>query len=187
MDMYTRMDNGVKARADGAGDAWAQSHRTLGRDFHMHDIDVLFGLVAFGQNTGERLFLEYVPDNYQNRTSVIRKFAAVAMFDRKASTKAAFSQQNALSTAQYLWQCRTLGEGGNQPLMPKFFFVIGKQTPPWEMIEIDIYTGERTGVEELIFMKSQAEWQRVWDALGLTSLRNELRQWVDPQGAQGRR
>ena len=61
--MYERHSNGVKVRADGCGDAWAQAHRKLGPTFNMQDIDALFGIMAFGQNTGDKLFLEYVPDN----------------------------------------------------------------------------------------------------------------------------
>jgi len=88
--MYERHSNGVKVRADGCGDAWAKAHRRLGPTFNMQDIDALFGIMAFGQNTGDKLFLEYVPDDYQNRGKAVRDFRVIAMFDRKSSRQAAF-------------------------------------------------------------------------------------------------
>jgi hypothetical protein len=44
----------------------------------------------------------------------------VALFDRKASVEAARDARNALSTALYLYLCRTLGAG--QPRPPRFFW-----------------------------------------------------------------
>jgi len=88
--MYERHSNGVRVRADGCGDAWAQAHRKLGPTFNMQDIDALFGIMAFGQNTGDKLFLEYVPDDYRNRGKAVRDFRVIAMFDRKSSRQATF-------------------------------------------------------------------------------------------------
>lgn len=170
------LHNGVKERADGAGDAWAREHREMGQTYNMMDLDAVFGTVFFGQNTGEKLFMEYIPDNYQNRVNKIRHFALVAMFDRKASRNAALCPQNNLSTAVYLWLCRELSE--KQPTPPKFFYVIGGQVPPWVMVEVDIFTGELTGHESVI--ENSQDWHRVWQILGLKKLRAQLRGWVDP-------
>jgi len=104
--VYDRDQRGVKTRYDGGGDAWAEAHRNLGTSFNMQDLDALFGFVAFGVNGAEKLFLEYQPDDYKNRKQIIRRFAAVAMFDRKNSIKTAFNKNNLVSTANYLWQCR---------------------------------------------------------------------------------
>jgi hypothetical protein len=172
------LSNGVKARRDGAGDEWAKQHRSLGPTYNMQDMDALFGVTAFGQNTGERLFLEYVPDNYQNRTSVIRNFGVVAMFDRKQSEPYAFSRSNAVSTAFYLYQCRIHAKVQPNGLTPKFFFVIGGQSPPWKMIEIDIFSGKKTGLEAVI-CDGERDWKRVWTTLGLHQLRQEIRRWID--------
>lgn len=172
-DRYQRDRNGVRYRADGKGDAWAIAHRSLGTGHQMHDVDALFGCHAFGMNTGEKLFLEYEPDHYENRSKVIRNFAVVAMFDRKTSEVAAFSSENRLSRALYLWQCRTFAT--RQSVQPKFFIVVGNQMPPWKMIELDIWTGERTGDPTLVNAQNFAE---VWDALGLSGLRLELRKWI---------
>ena len=173
--MYQYDDIGVRIRNDNAGDEWATAHRSLGPTFNMHDIDALVGFMAFGQNTGEKLFLEYVPDAWNNRSKLIRNFAAVAMFDRKATEATAFSEHNRLSVAYYLWLCRCVG--GSQPLPPKFFFVVGGKSPPWTMIELDISTGERTGVRQEI--TSTRDWRPLWDAVGLSKIRNQLRAFVE--------
>jgi len=168
------MANGVRRRVDGLGDGWAGAHRELGRGYHMSDVDALFGIEAFGHNTGERLFLEYEPDNYQNRMNRIRDFAVVGMFDRKTTLEAAYDDGNKLSLAFYLWTCRKLAAG--QPKPPRFYFVIGGQEAPWTMIEHDIHTGEETGDRAVI--RSAGDFRTVWQALGLSSLRDELRAWV---------
>lgn len=165
------LNNGARARIDGGGDAWADEHRHgLGMSFLMSDLDAIFGTVVFGQNTGDRLFIEYVPDDYVNRFKAVREFGLVAMFDRKRSINAAFDQRNKLSTAVYLWICRKLGSG--QAKRPKFFFVIGDQVPPWQMVEIDIMNGEPTGVEATI--TNREDWVSIWEHLGLASLRREI-------------
>lgn len=170
---YSRMDNGVKIRNDGKGDAWARAHRGLGTGFQMHDIDATFGLQVFGANTGEKLFLEYEPDNYENRLKEIRRFAAVALFDRKSTEDAAFGSQNILSRGFYLWQCRVFSTV--QPIPPRFFMVIGGQTAPWHMHELDIQTGNHLGDPSTVDATS---FRQVWEQLGLTQLHRELRNWI---------
>jgi hypothetical protein len=172
-----RSENGVKERADGKGDAWADSHRQLGATYNMSDLDAVMGVTAFAQNTGEKLFLEYVPDNYANRGKQIRSFAAVAMFDRKLSEHAI--QYSDVSTSLYLWICRTLGE--KQPVPPKFFYIIGGQAPPWRMIELDIETGEQIGQQHEMTKDNSIEWKNLWVATGLHALREECRRFIDPK------
>ena len=172
--------NGVRLRMDGKGDGWAQAHRDeLGQTFNMSDMDGLVGLVGFAANTGDRLFMEYVPDNYANKGKTIRRFAVVALFDRKSSREFALSDSNAVSLAFYLDLCRRLGQTQAKP--PKFFLIIGRQEPPWEMVELDITTGQV--VSE--FTLQQGRWKVFWQAVGLVALRNELRTWIDPPGSNG--
>ena len=172
---------GVKPRFDGQGDGWAAAHRSLGPTFNMSDVDGVVGMMGFASNTGERLFLEYVPDNYKNRQSRIRKFATVAMFDRKSSEHYANSDSNALAAAFYLDLCRRLAT--TQPKPPRFFYVIGQDQPPWEMIEIDINTAAEIGRVH----QDGKNWRQVWEAVGLVALRNELCLWIDPRtGNYGR-
>lgn len=160
---------GVKTRVDGNGDAWANCHRDkLGNQFLMQDVDCLFGAMAFGHNTAERLFMEYVPDHYQNRTRAIRKFGVVALFDRKLTENAAMHNRNIVSQALYLWICRTLA--GQQSISPKFFYVCGNNKPPWRMMEIDINTGEK---RETVTLQTE-NWQQIWHTLGLTKIRAEI-------------
>ncbi|MES9985894.1 MAG: hypothetical protein ABW115_21035, partial [Candidatus Thiodiazotropha sp. 6PLUC6] len=64
-----------------------------------------------------------------------------------------------------------------QPLKPMFFYVIGGQQPPWEMIELDIETGDIKG-QYTIQSKQQEEWRTLWDRIGLSSLRSALREWI---------
>ena len=175
--MYRRDNAGVKVRADNKGDPWASAHRSLGPGFNMQDLDALFGYMAFGQNTGERLFLEYVPDNYVNRYNSVRNFGVVALFDRKASFAAMEHEENTVSKAFYLWLCRALGQC--QPVAPKFFYVIGQDSPPWIIIEIALDTGLPTGKEATLL--SSSNWLPVWTVLGLVEHRDLIRQWIDPQ------
>lgn len=175
---YSRAENGVRHRVDGGGDAWAAVHRDLGTRFLMQDVDALFGCSVFGSNTGDRLFLEHVPDAYKHRNNEIRNFAVVAMFDRKTTFENAFSKNNLLSFGLYLWQCRTFAS--KQPIAPKFFFVIGGQEPPWAMQEINITTGDV--INQPIEVDAQS-FDVVWQTLGLKDMRNELRRWVEREGA----
>lgn len=173
-DQSERLLNGSKARWDGKGDAWANAHRAeLGSGCFMQDVDACFGTMVFGQNTGERLFLEYVPDDYVNRTKTIRDFAIVAFFDRKASIEAAYANKNLVSRALYVWLCRVLSQ--YQPIAPRFFYVVGGQIPPWRMIEIDILSDEKT---EHPPIEKVTDWKRLWAALGLSELRDALARWV---------
>ncbi|MBF0436932.1 MAG: hypothetical protein HQL77_16385 [Magnetococcales bacterium] len=169
------LNNGARSRVDARGDAWANEHRHgLGMSFLMMDIDAIFGMVAFGQNTSDQLFIEFVPDNYVNRLKSVRMFGLVAMFDRKSSENAAFDDRNRISTAVYLWICRSLGKF--QDHKPKFFYVIGGQNPPWRMVELNIETGEATGSEAVITTRD--DWPNVWNFLGLSSLRREIARWI---------
>lgn len=171
---YLRDNNGVKVRGDCGGDAWADAHRTaLGKGFYIQDVDAMFAASFFGMNTGEKLFLEYEPDHYENHGRLVRSFAVVAAFDRKANERAAFSSHNAVSTSLYLYQCRLYSL--HQPEPARFFYVIGGQHPPWRMIELDINSGDRCGTEVSV---DGRDWGRVWNALGLTRLRKELRQYI---------
>ncbi len=165
-------NTGVKPRFDGKGDAWANAHRQLGSTYNMQDVDALFGFHAFGHNTGERLFLEYIPDDYANRGRTIRKFKVVAMFDRKTSIHAAIGYNNSVSLAFYLWLCRTLGNA--QGTEPKFFFVIGGQSPPWQMIGVNIHTGQLTSEREVFTSGEGVEFHRLWARLGLSDIRDAL-------------
>ena len=167
-----RLENGVRARADGKGDPWSEAHRReLGSEYHMQDVDCLFGLTVFGHNTAERLFLEYAPDSWVNRVSKIRRFGVVALFDRKRSDGWAFSDANTLSTAFYLEICRRLGS--EQPIAPRFFYVVGGDTPPWTLYELSITTGEQVGEPVVI-----DDWRKVWRALGLEDARRVVTEWA---------
>lgn len=163
---------GVKIRADGQGDGWANQHRELGQTFNMQDLDGFFGLYVFAKNSANSLFLEYAPDRIENREKVIRRFAVVALFDRKKTEDAALSDMNIVSTAFYLWTCRQIGD--RQPIAPRFFYVIGDDNPPWTMIELNIASGERLGC----YLLTGYNWRDVWEVAGLRKIRDELRRWV---------
>lgn len=181
-DNIDRNGNGVKVRKDGRGDAWSNEHRiALGNKFFMQDLDALFGQITFGHNTGERLFLEYVPDDYENRFNVIRDMAFIATFDRKSTEGAAFASENVVSTAVYLNLCRQISD--RQPRQMKFFYVIGKAAP-WRMIEIDIYSGER--LPELPPIKNKDDWRRVWENTDLIEARDFLSKWLHSQSRQAK-
>lgn len=164
----------VKPRFDGSGDAWAKAHRDeLGNAFLMTDLDAVIGVTAFAQNTGDRLFLEYVPDDYANRTKRIRTFGVVSFFDRKSSLSIARDSRNNLCTAIYLHLARAVS--AHQPKPARFFWIIGGSEPPWTMVEVDIETGEEVGPQVTV---SSGHWENVWRQLGLIDLRSELYRWA---------
>lgn len=176
-DKTPRLQNGVKVRVDGNGDGWSNAHRGLGNNIFMQDVDASFGFMTFGHNTGESLFLEFVPDDYRkNRDRVIRNFGVVAMFDRKRTEAKAFDNSSVLSRAVYLWQCRVFS--ANQPVQAKFYYVIGSNEPPWKMIELDIETGDRIGIDRVIGSTGSVEWTELWQELGLFNIRREIGRWL---------
>ena len=171
--IYQRDPNGVRNRIDGKGDPWANQHRSqLGPTFNMTDVDGMIGLVAFASNTANKIFVEYVPDSYANHNNTIREFATVAMFDRKSSKSHAFSESNRVSLAWHLNTCRQLAK--TQPKPPKFFLVIGQDSPPWTLIELNINDASQVATLNL----TAANWKTIWEAVGLIALRSELRSWI---------
>jgi hypothetical protein len=148
----------------------------------MQAVDCMFGFTAFGSNTADRLFLEYAPDGTAADKLVkrVRTHGFVAMFDRKCSEGKAFDPSNYLSLSVYLDACRALSE--RQGTNVRFFFVIGGNEPPWTMIEVDRFTGERTGSPvEIRASRSDPrnpEWETVWRELGLTKEREAALAWA---------
>jgi len=138
----------------------------------MQDLDGFFGWMAFGANTGEKIFSEYVPDSWDHRWNYFREFALVGLFDRKTTAQYAFSDDNRVSTAHYLWICRSLSK--LQPIAAKFFFVIGQHAAPWEMIELNINTGD----EIKRYVLYDANWKEIWNACGLKQIRDDLMKWI---------
>lgn len=178
-DPSDRQDNGVKVRADGKGDGWANEHREeLGHHFYMQDVDCAFGVMGFGHNTADALFLEFVPDDYRNRQKAIRTFGVVGFFDRKSSFGACTSTRNLLSKGVYLHMARCVAH--QQSVAPKFFYVVGDNNPPWYMREVDIYTGEWAAPAVEV---TSGEWKKVWEQLGLLELRNEISKSLMIHGA----
>lgn len=180
MGPYERRRNGVVRRGDGAGDAWANGHRNAPRSWYMNDIDALFGTMAFGINGGDTVFVEFEPDSPRNKGKAIRKFGLVALFDRKNSNWAA--HQSDVSLGLYLDICRAFRDRG-QPFPPRFFYVIGGQEPPWDLVEVCISSGTRKPPAVIMTDTSRAEWERVWRALGLVESRDAIRAWMNRWGA----
>lgn len=170
--MNDYLTNGVKARKDGQGDLWAAQHReALGPGFNMQDMDGFFGQVAFAANTGDKLFLEYVPDDYVNRVKFFRRFAVVAFFDRKSTMDWAMNERNRVSMAFYMWICRMIGE--HQPIPCRFFIVTGGEGR-WMMSELNTADGQVIGESRIEGMN----WKAIWQTTGLTTAREQLRKWV---------
>lgn len=188
-DGGTRTHNvhGVKRRMDKRGDAWATAHRCL-PTIHMMDLDGIFGHMVFASNTGNRLFMEYVPDKYKNRGSRIRRFALVSLFDRKRTFEAATAYDNSVSLAFYLFLCRVFAY---QPVRPRFFIVVGSEIyPPWSMHEVNIDTGNLTEEPCAVLPSNERPlWEAVWDKVGLFAARRQLQSWIESEpkgvGEQG--
>ena len=169
-DQSPRMTNGVKIRRDGGGDSWALRHREeLGNYFYMQDLDFMMGMVSFAQNTEDSLFVEFVPDNYRNVDNIVRNFGVVGMFDRKQSFDACNSSRNMLSKSFYMHLCRSIAQTQAEP--PKFLYVAGGDSPPWQLREVDILTGQWAGDPVTV---SDGDWSEAWRKLGLLELRNKL-------------
>ena len=169
-----RLDNGVRARMDGKGDPWAKAHRDeLGGGFNMSDIDVAFGIEAFGMNTGDRLFLEYATDTAETIEDAVRRFGYVALFERKISETAAMASRGRHGCALYMDLCRKLSR--TQPVSVRFFYVFGGNMPPWTMKEVDVKTGEIVGKPITI---ETGSWKQLWSAIGLSRARAEVTKWV---------
>ena len=141
----------------------------------MQDVDASIGIQAFAQNSGERLFLEYAPDAWEKRASRIRTFGVIAMFDRKRSFEA-IVKTPAISTAFYLYLCRSLGDANPGRRPARFFYVVGGDAPPWTMIELSTTTGDEIG--ERVTIASSTDWRTVWNAVGLRQVRDEFTAWL---------
>jgi len=171
--MNARLGNGVRRRVDQLGDPWANQHREeLGAAYHMQDLDAMMAIQVMAANTGERFFLEYVPDAWANRLKAVREFALVALFDRKRTEAVALGHGSLVSRQFYLWLARL--HAGVQARPPKFFYVIGADSPPWTLLELDITTGQECGRHVL----HGANWPQVWEAAGLVELRRQLQRWL---------
>lgn len=172
-------NNGVKpwGTEKERSNQWALAHRSkTPKNFYMNDIDAFFGKMWFQKNSGYKLFAEYIPDD--NYGEVIKKFALISLFDIKETKKAmeyALHGPNPISTAFYLYLARVIGK--NQKYDPKFFFVIGKEGP-WELIEINIHTGNKTG-KSAIISENDVNWVSQYKDLGLLELQQNLYQWFN--------
>jgi len=174
-----RQENGVRRRMDGGGEPWSNDHRDcLGNDFHMQDIDALYGMVQFAKNASEKLFAEYVPDDYENRNEFAREFGLVALFDIKRTRGAAQSARLALSTKWYAWLARVVTF--YQEVAPKFFFVID-EGESYHYLESDIWTGDI--VAERTVPKTAKSWIGCWDELGLVDIRQQLKTLIRNRAA----
>ena len=171
--MSLRHTSGSKVRVDGGGDGWAGQHRTeLGRGNFMQDLDVFAGTLSFATNGQDRVFAEYAPDSYVNARDTVRDFALVALFDRKSTRSAAMSNGNRLSLGFYLSVCRTYA--AKQPTFPPHFYFVCGKSQPWEMIKIDIDTGD----ELETYNYSERDWKQVWAESGLKAGRGILSEWI---------
>ena len=171
MEEYT--DRGVRRRVLLGGDAWAQWHRDhVPISCWMVDLDCVVGTVYFARNYENALFAEIACD--QHREKLRREFAIVAVFERKATEDAAFAPQAVVSCAFQLHLCRVYANWQPSKFPPRFFYVIGNAAP-WTMIELDIYTGERTGVPIKI---KNGNGEQIWRSLGLLDLRKDLDEWL---------
>lgn len=163
-------NNHVKIRMDGQGDGFSNQHRSsVPHDNWMIDIDGVFGSIFFADKLENNFFAEVEPD--LQRGAVIRGFGFVAFYDRKKTWRAAFNGSS-FSLAAQLALCRFVAKV--QPVQPKFFFVIGENSPPWYMVEIDIFTGLQGRKEKL----GTGSWKEIWKKFGLLDIRKQLREWV---------
>lgn len=171
-----RLPNGVKKYYNNKkeSDQWAWYHRkNLGQTYYMQDVDALYGKMTFFKNAGKKLFAEYLPE--PNNSSIIKKFAIVSFFDVKKNESAMnlMLKNQSISLAFYLYLSRIIGNA--QKFNPKFFFVVGEESP-WTLIEIDIFTGKKTGITATVNEKEK--WFKQWHDLGITPLQHKLKKWL---------
>ena len=169
-----RYPHGVKKRMDGEGDGWANAHREkLAAEAVMTDIDGWMGMNAYCMNTGSQLFCEYTIDQKTLHPNHTARCAIVGFFDRKIRKSARLFGSQPHQVYMHIAQCIAV----QQKFPPKFFYVFGSVMGPWEMCEVDIYTGEYTG-EPFHCDTREASWKHMWDQCGLTALRRELEMLV---------
>ena len=170
----------TRLRNDNGGDRWANAHRhNLSDNWYLMDMDGYFGLLAFAANTGNRLFMEYVPDDWKNRESATREFGWVAIFDRKRNEQAMRSSGAKLSKDMYLCLCRRLGRC--QPVMPRFFYILGTgEHGPWPLVEYDVWTAKEIGHIATLQNDefSKGAWDRIWNSIGLEQARKKIEAWL---------
>lgn len=167
-------ERGVRRRMQGGGDAWAHWHReNVPIQCWMTDFDCVVGTVYFARNYEDALFAEIAGDPHPEKLR--REFAVVAVFERKATEEAAFSPKAVVSCAFQLHFCRVYANWQPSKFPPRFFFVIGGDSAPWTMIELDIWTGERVGVPLKI---KNGNGEQIWRSLGLLDLRKDLDEWL---------
>ena len=169
-----RLDNGVRRRMDGEGEPWSEAHRKLPRDFHMQDIDAMYGMVQIAKNASDQLFAEYVTDSGDTIDDVTREFGLVALFDIKSTRQALDNAQRSLSTKWYAWLARVVA--AHQEVAPKFFFVLD-QEDSYHYVESDIQTGEIVR-EHTAPKDTRLAWLTCWKELGLVKIRNDLKESI---------
>lgn len=179
MEEVKRNDSGVRVRADGGGDLWADRHR-LGLDnkAYLTDADS-FTFAVRHRKSEDRVFFEYVPDDWCNFGKSIRSFALLAIFERKSPGQ----YQRDLSglcaqpgVAFLLHTCRLFGQV--QPIAPRFFFVFGDDQP-FRLQEIDCIVGYQVGeLLTLPILTNKGDWLPFWKQLGLIDARDKLNAWV---------
>lgn len=178
MNSELRLENGVKQRMDGGGDSFGNAHReALGNWAYMQDFDSIFGFEAFAKNTSDLLFTEYEPDQYKNSGNLIRNFATIALFDRKKHfnlAERALQCSRPVLTAYYLHQCRL--NASVQPIPPRFFFCVDIDEG-WQLLEVDINTGEKIGPRHGHHI-TRENMDYVWTAIGLRDAHCGVRKWL---------
>lgn len=154
----------TKPRYDGKGDEWAKIHRNLPSSHTMTDIDTMFGFQAFGQNTTDRLFVEYA---YERTDEVKKNFRIVAIFERKFERSKML--QYSIQHEFLCWIARIVSNA--QELPCRLFYAVNSSSPGWfDLFETNIETHEFSFVAS----HNKDDINAVWQRLGLSKLRSEL-------------
>jgi len=151
-----RLDSGVRRRADGAGSCFGNLHRErLPRGCYCCDIDAML-------ITENHTFAEYCVSG--------RRVAFAAFIDAKATAGAA-----ELVPLRRLVMCNLArAVAGSQPAVPLCFELIG-QCEPFVLYQLNLISAARTGLRWYLH---ESNWAEVWNACGVTSVRDALNEWL---------
>lgn len=147
----------AKPRYDNKGDAFAELHREeLPSDCYFSDIDMIFGNISFSAGTEDTLFIEYLPDDFENRNNPTREFKALALIDRKESHEAALRA----TIPKQLYQWLALMVTQAQKHQCRFFQAIGKDTV-FDLIEYDVVTGNKILEKQIANLNIYTVWKEI--------------------------
>lgn len=154
----------------GTGDGWAAAHRqALGSNWYLSDVDALADSTGAYHGTEDKLFVSAtcLP---VHRLDPAQTLGIVALFDRTQDLGTGLCERKAFGSKMLRNIARLIGLA--QGVLPKVFLVAGPDDGPWELVELDIWSGQPAGFRAIL--EAGGSWAATWEAAGLGKLQREL-------------